>query len=383
MPTLRSSGLSLCWLSLIASVAYADGERQPITREDLIDVLKAAHADLRDVEFIYEGGIWSHQNPDWHRVPPQLRRSSTPPEPGLRQSFQARFAYRSDGVAHLDLYTWGEPEDSSREVSLLLGDGILHRQAFYPGGGPAGVSSSEPGWIGGLFGSYLPLNLHLHLRLVGLLQQPWWEYEFGGWEEVDGRDCLVVKLHRGPNHSATDTFWIDLERQGHPLRYEDTVGSKLIHRITDVVLRQTRTRDSKTVWFPVKCRHLRYEDLFTVVKTPVSETDYGVVRETLLINQGLGDERFSLDYQPASPGQPAPWREAVAEARRVASAEESRTADERLDAMLVEADRQEAQLEASAPSRRSWISRNVVQIGMFAVGAVLIAIATTMRWRAS
>ncbi|RUL81428.1 hypothetical protein [Tautonia sociabilis] len=381
MSTFRMFGGLLAIVLLCETVAnarqdpVADARRDTIARQDLRALLLAAQADLRDVEFLYEGGLRKLQNLDYHRVPPE-NRSPTPRGPDHVTAFQGKFAYRNETFAHLDHYLWDEDGEARRRVSCLPGDYEFQSRSFHLGGGPDGPLASEPGWIGDFFGSTLPLRLFIAPYLLSLLkQEAAFGYECVGWEPVDDRECLKIQLFQGRNRSLLKTFWIDLERQGHPLRYECKVAGQLLCRISDVTLEEVPTRDGKKVWLPIKSQYDHFCDLITYSDRPVIEETFGVVRGSLLINQDLPDSRFSIDYRPTE--GPKPPLEAVAEVESVGP----RTVDEQLDELIKVADRQAAELTASAPSREPWIHRHAGQLGMYALGVVLISLAIAVRLR--
>ncbi len=149
----------------------------------------------------------------------------------------------------------------------------------------------------------------------------------------------------------------------------------------DVKLAQVVTADHKTLWIPVHSIYRHFQDFTSVLQEPVIEESYGIVLDTLTINKGLQDSRFRLPYKPHESDIPAAISEFVTQARSE-HLNTSRTIQDQLSEKLAKANEQARELEASAPSRESWVVQNLAQILLTAVGAVVIAAAFVV-WRRS
>ena len=83
-------------------------------------IVDGLQADLKDVEFTYEGGLTNTKNRD----------SGKP----LENTFQRRFAYRADGSAYMDIFVdYPEPERPiERQITCLSGRTNLDELKYHP-----------------------------------------------------------------------------------------------------------------------------------------------------------------------------------------------------------------------------------------------------------
>ncbi len=356
--------------------AIAGGEE--VSRDVLLKTLRSSQGMIRDVEYVYEGSLRTLQVPDADKIPAG-NRSANPFAPVF---FQGRFARRDDGPAHLDLYTWegGDLGSPSRVVQSLANDGKrLSQQDFEVGGGPIGAIRTEPSWIGSFFRTEYPLYFYVAPLMIALLQDRDYQYSCRGWETEAGRKCLAIDLVN-PGGKAIDRFWIDMERQGHVLRYDFLKGGDLIWQSFGIELGEVEAKGGGTVWFPLRGKFVNYSLLGTIYRNPLTEEVSAIVKGTLLINQGLDDSRFRLTYRPDLADAPLVWKKA-AEARASKKINGARRNREEFEQLLSEADRKSPQLQAAPSSTSPWIVRNAGQVGMYALGGALIAAALMVRRR--
>ncbi len=144
----------------------------------------------------------------------------------------------------------------------------------------------------------------------------------------------------------------------------------------------------RTVWFPVYAEHESFLYGRGFQKTPVFHEKYGVVQGSLVFNDGLTDERFSIKWK----GQPTRKSALDKAARDFASTPKVVTPHERTDPVgvqeyqnekLAEANRQAAQLDASPPARRGWDWTLLTQSAMLLVGAGTLVMLYVARRRFS
>jgi hypothetical protein len=93
-------------------------------------------------------------------------------------------------------------------------------------------------------------------------------------------------------------LWVDLERDGCPLRYELYRGDDLEVRTEVMRLERLTLPDGRHLWLPVTGKTMTFlgqEGPGRIVHTkePVSVEDYGVLVETVKFDQGLSDGFFS------------------------------------------------------------------------------------------
>lgn len=368
--------------SLLIGIILIGATDEPgeLSRADLLAAIRDAEDQLGDVEYLYEGSYRLLVAPDLSKIPEANRNTSFTLRDSIR--FQGRFARRSDGLAHLDLYTWQDPASGnpSRYVACLPGDGKLHEQGFHPGGGPTEKGKSRPGWYGDFFQMFYPAQLDLRPYVAALLQRKDSNYKCKGWETIGDRSCLAIEI-ANPSGSMADEFWIDLERGMLPVRYDERVGQDLRLRVQDVEPVAFPGPDGTPIWLPGSARVLSHVDLGEFTDEPVSEVTIGLVRNSVRIGQGLPDSRFTLRYRPQGGPVPDAWAEAEAEARERARIEVSQSAEAGLAAELAVANQTTRELTATPGGLGAWLGRNATTLMLAAVGALSLSTALYLRFR--
>lgn len=360
--------------SLVLAISCAEAADE-VSRQDLLQVLHASDEPLHDLEFVYEGSLRVLAAPDWDRVPPRNRLPGDPLK--RRMEFQGRFAMQSPDLAHLDLFVWeypGAENGPRRKIYSMPGNDKVMEQGLSAVSSKPGAIKEQRAWIGQFFSGEQPLHFYVKPYLISMLQQSSYEYRCRGWEVVSGRSCLAIDLVPVSGGSA-ESFWIDLERDGHPLQWEYRSRDDLLRKITDVALQQVSLSPDSRIWLPVWGRYLNYKDVSTVLQKPVREETMGIVKGTLLLNQHPDKSRFDLSYRAEEADAPPEWKRHAAESR-TARLELSRlTPTQRLERMLEKANEQEIELRASTPSRASWLARNLTQFLLLGIGSGLLSAA--------
>jgi MYXO-CTERM domain-containing protein len=208
-------------------------------------------------------------------------------------------------------------------------------------------------------------------------------YRFLGWETVDGHRCLKVQLNDVPGSPAPGyvfyRFWIDLERGGHPLKYEMVVNSEVRARIDGIKLERVEPPAQPPVWMPVTAtvetflwgeKHYSY---------PLFRETYRMINGTLQVNRKPADSEF-VARPKAEPPVNAKLLTFRSEYERPFRTDPV-SVQNRLDALLKEADAMSAQLDASAPAHagQSPIWARTVVVG--GVGLVSLGLFTLWRRR--
>jgi hypothetical protein len=237
-----------------------------------------------------------------------------------------------------------------------------------------------------------------------LLVAPEYSYRCLGWAEVDQRRCLAIELATIPKTPSgirmINRYWVDLSRGCHPLRYEVLRGETLLLRSLDIGLTELPIPNNRRVWIPIRGRFLSYlSGPAQYAADPTFEETYAVVAHTVQLNQGLPDSTFTLDHSVT----PKSARLVKLKTDFSTSRENARVktlqkstqphvspkvlqvsaTQETTDRLLAEADDQAIALEASAPSRESWIRRNELALAVSSMGVLCLAIAAYWRLRAA
>lgn len=358
-------GVILCVVALTTTLP-----RDDLTPTQLQNLLAAFNADLKDLELMYEGSVL-------------LVRSTSDESQRARYSFhfQGTTAFRRDGAAHLELY---------RDKTLFGGDIVIskyctiNKRVFEQLNNPdersgAPAYTEVPGGIPTLNRSASYFRLFA-LPSVALSHHYYIDNacEIVGWEEVAGRRCLKVDFKQG--HSV-ERYWLDLERGGNPLKFEFIVADQLRYRVDEVELESFPTLGGADVWIPVRGVARSYMDAsLKTLSEPLFEETYKVLDGSVILNQDLGDDRFSLGWNAKrKPEKARP--PSLKSLKRGPDKIDLASVDRRLEEQLAEADRQSERLIAGSPGAESFSFTAMLQaIGLF-VGSSFLAIAFYLRYR--
>ncbi|RUL88243.1 LolA-like protein [Tautonia sociabilis] len=354
----------------------ACGQSPELDADPFLRVIRGLHDDIADVSLVYEAVI-------------EVR---GPGQSADRDEIQGTYVYRSDGASVIDSFTHSSAAGAAfthRRYALL--EGRLEETYDSPDlmGVPLPViTGSGSGGVLNMPGSpHRILYLWYFAPSENLTMEG---FENLGWEEIDGHRCLHVRLQRHPGSRTTSiSFWIDLERGGHPLRMEMHDDGKLLSRVDQIRLNSFNVNGTE-YWLPVHGVQETYWDGKTYHDEPTVRETYDVVRSSVRFNQNPPDHIFTAEGAPKKPADPGlralddDFQRQVAQAK---SAPMPRTdpdsVQENLDRRLAEAERQAEMVEASSAARRVWGPGRLSRIGLAVFGIVAIGVALTLAIRRS
>ncbi len=355
---------------VLAMIAQADGPS--IDAAQFSRLIQGLHSQVRDISFLYEGGI--------RFVGPRHLLKGDPEAEAT--NYQGTYAYRTDGAVLLDVYSRANARKDSfkHNTYFMLGDKYEYVERQPDQARSQVMKHSRV--VGALNQTGSPERI-LFYSYFNSLDPAAMGYQFLGWEEIDGHRCLKIQLNVARNRPGqTLQFWIDMERGGHPLRVDRLRGEKRSGRVEKIRLAQFPTQDGKQVWLPVYGENLSFMGgIGEYLDSPTFRETYSLVDGTIQINRGLKDEQFSLDWKGGMPETeglkklkdefgPTPlYRNDVVSVQK------------RLDKKLAEADQQSARLDASAAGQSSLSTTVVVQLLIAVVGVVLIVGAVVLKRR--
>jgi hypothetical protein len=183
------------------------------------------------------------------------------------------------------------------------------------------------------------------------------------------------------------TLWVDLQRGGHILQEEFHQGGNLWHRTHNVTLGSFDSKGSK-IWIPVHGEYDLYLNNRKAMDHPVVHETYDVVQGSVVLNQGLDDERFAIDWTDRSVGSTS-LDESRAVFRRLQSQAElaapvhtdTEGIEKDLDRRLAEADSQAARLVVVPSSQQVWNPITIAQITIAVISIGLLTWLVMMRRR--
>lgn len=276
-----------------------------IDRSRFLDLMKGLHSDIKDYQLKLDGRVLAVD----------------PLEPkATRKKFKTTYAYRADGTTYMDIFYTYPPDVASpserqtftfdpkqQKVLKLVRDPDEKGAARRFDGSVAGTSELV---FDGSPERFIELRhwSQFYDRPDALA------YQFDGWEDIGGHKCLHISVVLNPDRAADsepvmDRFWIDMKRGGHTLKRERRYGFKLLFRVQNIKLEEFTIPGGKKIWFPVHGEfesfnphdRLRGEELSDA---PVLRDTYDVIKDSLLVNQGIPDSRFSVFAKdPVEKGQ--------------------------------------------------------------------------------
>lgn len=366
--------MSALLLSLVLAAQVSDTET--LSAQQFLRLMKGLHSEIQDVTFVYEG------------IGELLNDQSHENEGG----YQGLYSFRSDGATLLDIFNRSLRDDKPgyRFIHAIL-NGKMEGVTQIPDLGFLKPETTKA--LPGVLNKPTSPERIVYLWYFQTLDDPArFGYQFQGWEDCDGHRCLKVQLYDVPEaglenveKKPTVKFWIDVGRGGHPLKVEYFAGPEINMRTEKIQLSQVPFAGGKSIWFPVRGETGSYYGGAKTVErssSPVSRETYAVVDGSIRFNQGLKNSYFTLDKNRSLP-EIAGLR---ALQQRLNHVPPLRTdpagVKERLDKMLVEADQQAKQLEASSAARETWETGTAAQVGLIAFGVCSLG-AAVFWWRRS
>lgn len=279
----------------LSAVFAANPADVSLDAKGFLGYVHGLYAPLEDVSFIYECQ-------SLYVGPKGLRRDDGA---DLVSTCQGAYAYRASGDALLDFY---QRTKNTLAPMLHQTEVLFHNDLTTAGRTPdlkkAEIKTSKArtnrvSRIGTLNLPNSPQRIFRACFFQTLKDPTLYDYRQIGWEDLDGHRCLVVRFDVVPGLGAREgkpynQYWIDVERGGHSIKIEQRQEDKLYARTT-VELERFFLTGGKTIWFPTRGKEesFRWED--RVLSEPVLQETCKIVDGTLLFNQGLGDEVFTVE----------------------------------------------------------------------------------------
>ncbi len=355
----------------------------------LFALFQRYHASIRDVTFIHEGTL--------------EMKGSGPGKPEVRGSFQTFYAYRSDGATLLDVFGQREGKPRGRLVCSILQGRMELLDATPDQETPIRdrVPESGPGGPGSMARYDSPERIFLAWYFGTLGEADEHDFKAVGWEEVGGRRCLKVSFLKQPKALLKGwvgalpylRMWVDLQRDGYPLRYEYLRGEDVEVRGEITRMELLQLPDGRPVWMPARGMTWGFHGKgdrgeLVVKKEPTSIETHTILIKTVMFNQGLSDSFFSVKkHALVASDEGLRKLQHEMEAESAVQAKEKRLAAglgdhrKRLDAALEEAERQSRMLEASSAARAGagWAEFAVWSMGI--LGIVIVSLGGLLYWR--
>jgi hypothetical protein len=273
---------------LTASLCCVLAIQAPEPGRDILPLLEDLYSSIESVECIYEGWLM-------FLVDPESGKKETK---GIEQ-FQGRLLYTRNGNLRVDYYitnlldgliTQRSYSSVNDQTTITSKRGNLPRRFVNRETQQGNVTMLELPYTMNryffvpIFRAYRKHGLH---RLV-----------FQKWENIDGHDCLVAVLEEDaaagiPPSSFVTTFWIDMERGGHPIRVDNHDKQQLRSR-TMIQLDAFEDSTGKRHYLPVSATEDSYLTLKGYSREPGARDQYKTVMESVVVNGPVGPERFRL-----------------------------------------------------------------------------------------
>ena len=275
------------------------------TIEQLADILRDQRADVRDYECMYEGKQVRRTTPDTSSMEESIR-LATEKDPvmraGFNKTYQGVFAFRFDSSVGQDISTiTSDPQQAKvRSVQTLFRGKASARTIIPDRGGVVGPDVTKKSNLIFITNNSITLmfiDLNPILRET-LAFREGLEYSNVAWEDVDGFRCLAFDLGRRYGEdppSLVERYWVDLAHNALVRQLERTSAGFVASRLGGIKIAEVRTLDGKAVWLPVGGK-IQWYEADKSPRTVYLEGSFDILDGSLRINQGLKDERFTLDY---------------------------------------------------------------------------------------
>lgn len=365
---------SLC---LVACLTSAPPQSRHLDVHQFMALMKQLHADFKDVVFIYEGG--------WEFVGAGSRDAGASEEEGA--DYQGTYAYRTDGAMFLDTYKrWPQRDRPLLRTTAAVLHGRTEETDRVADTKEEAIRTHDTASLGEFDRPDSAQRIFLLWWFQHLTDVDMMNFKYHGEETIDGHRCLRVELDLFPGvtdpQRTRQTFWVDVNRGGHPIQVEERRGGDLLAR-TRILLKEVPRADGGMMWFPINGTAEFFLSGDKVSGSVQVRETYGVVVSSLRINSGLPDSAFSIDWNGGYPDTAA-----LAEFKRQFASYKrpppERTdyagVQERLDESLKTADAQSKALEASAPSREPWSLTTTLQL-VFGIGGFILLLAAIFHAR--
>ena len=218
----------------------------------------------------------------------------------LEMKFQVSYAFRSDGATLLDSYIHGlsQKRPFVHETMAML-QGRLESLTRVPDVKRRDVIMVESGGPGSFNKSGSPESILYLSFFQGLRTLDERDYQFRGWDNVDGHHCLRVQMNYFRRQNKGDRviihFWIDMGRGGHPLKVEHHVGTKLNIRIDKILLDRYTAEDGELVWLPSAGEISRFSrGKCEFYEHPITVEEIKVVNGSVSVNAKPSDRIFTV-----------------------------------------------------------------------------------------
>jgi hypothetical protein len=354
--------LTNCVLFLFAGLSLPT-----ITPSELQSLVAASNRGITDVELMYEGSVLLDKS------------IMTPMKTNRNYHFQGTFAYRKDGVSHIEL---------DIDKTLFGGGHVTSRyctnnyKVFESNVDPDNRIdnpnySAKPGGIPSMNKPASYLRMYF-VPLLGFSQHYYHDNTCNviGWESIDNAKCLHVEFSQG---SVVDKYWLDVSRGGNALKYELNVNGITRYVVNNVVLEQVDFPGNDAVWLPIQCTvstHLNRDLSYS--PTPIYNEVYKVLDGSILLNKGLPDSRFTIDWN--STRKPRLVSGASKKSlKRGNSPIDIKSIDNDLNSKLSIANEQSEQLSTKDSSSTSLTT--LLQVTGIALGTIFLGAAVFLKWR--
>ena len=260
-----------------------------MSRQQLVQLINTAQeTNCQDVSFDYEGG--------------QFIQGADGAAYSLVLSYTGSFTRRSDGAILVDLYRFDKPlgKPSRNIVAILNGTTGYSSQLGDEKNSKVSIKRQGPLEHAG------PANFRQIWLAdwVKKLAESAYLFEYEGVRKLDGEDCAVARFRLAYDDSTPKektvsfVFWIDLNRGGHVVRFEQRQPGENLAELTTVILSRFDRGQGRVAWLPtsgrVENRMIGKDGKPVFLDDPYSYTTYSLLPITLRFDQGFKDDTFSV-----------------------------------------------------------------------------------------
>ena len=277
-----------CLTALMATITVGVSPSEGMSRQQLVQLMDAAQsANCRDATFDYEGKEFVPGKPDAQGIP---------------LNYSGTFKRRADGAIWVDIYSFDNVSGNASRCGVAILNQKTESSMQRADQKNASVEIKEQGILE-FAGPGNFRQIWLSDLAKKLAESPY-QYQYEGIRSIDDTECIVVRFRlvlddsTPLNKTVSYIFWIDLNRGGHVLRFEQRFWGENLASLTTVRLARFERGPGFAAWLPVSGRvevrltSKNNEPVF--LDKPARYETYDLLPVTLQFDQGLKDDAFSV-----------------------------------------------------------------------------------------
>lgn len=266
--------------------------------EEFLKMMRGFHEELNSMKFVYEGSL------EW--LGPRGETEAA----NFNRKFQGAYIHRKDNATVVDLYIRRDDPRFryQRKITSLLGNRAELTQSLPDNEDIEPTIQTRDGRDLSIFqDQYSPHMYYCVPYLASLTDLASYDYQFLGWEDLNGAHCAKIKLNLVPRSAApraeiaktnkpiiTTIYWIDMKRGGNALRIQGLRGGERTYELNNTNLVRIEDPSGAGVWLPMDGHFEQFEWERAFSKEPAFRGTYHLVKSSVTLNQKIDDSNTTV-----------------------------------------------------------------------------------------